>query len=139
MTHIDIRNTVTFTAPFALLCAALAIPSQAVARPSDDGGTEAVTMVDGNRPTEQVFYTDLDLDSPQGRAQLDARIETAVGHVCGTADIRDLPAYADMRNCRDESTRQAFATRDTVLADRDRDGRVAVLAVARDTSQHRAR
>lgn len=84
-----------------------------------------------DRPTEEVRYADLDLDTPQGRAQLDTRIETAVEHVCGSADLRDLPAYADMRSCRTQSTQQAFAARDTVLAARDHGEQVAVLAVAR--------
>lgn len=137
MTYIDIRKTVTFAAPFAMLCTALALPTPTMAHSAVD----SVMTVDENRPREEVAYADLDLDSPQGRAQLDARIETAVQHVCGSADIRDLPAYADMRTCRDQSTAQAYAARDTVLAARDRDAHVAVLSVARETipSGHRAR
>lgn len=116
---------------FPLLCVGLAafaaIPTGAMAR----SGADTTTMIVEDRPTEEVRYADLDLDTPQGRAQLDTRIETAVEHVCGSADLRDLPAYADVRSCRTQSTQQAFAARDTVLAARDHGEQVAVLAVAR--------
>ncbi len=118
----------------SLLCAALAVATPAMAH----AGSDPTTTVEGSLPTEEVHYADLDLGTPQGRAQLDTRIETAVDHVCGSADIRDLPAYADMRACRNQSTQQAFAARDTVLAARDHGGQVAVLAVARGSTAGRS-
>ncbi|WP_395331347.1 UrcA family protein [Novosphingobium sp. BL-8H] len=129
MMQSNIRNVLTFA---ALVVSAASAPAMARA------GTDAAMMVVEDRPTEEVHYADLDLGTPQGRAQLDTRIATAVDHVCGSADIRDLPAYADMRTCRTQSTQQAFAARDTVLAARDHGGQVAVLAVARGSTAGRS-
>jgi UrcA family protein len=47
-----------------------------------------------------VRYGDLDLTSQSGAAALQARVTRAVRYVCGSADIRDLPAQRDIGTCR---------------------------------------
>lgn len=137
MTHFQISRFITAkpisrscTALFAggagvtLFCSALLAANPAAARTTDE--TE---LVDGNHPVELVHYNDLDLDTPQGRARLDARITSAVEHVCGTADIRDLRGHAAVSDCREESLQQALSARDTILASRGNGQRMAALAV----------
>lgn len=107
-----------------LFCSAFLAASPAMAREM-----EQTAMADGYHPVERVQYDDLDLDTPQGRARLDARIASAVDHVCGNADIRDLRGVAAVNDCRDESLHQAISARDTMLASRGDGQRVAALTI----------
>lgn len=61
-----------------------------------------------------VRYGDLDLTTDAGAATLQTRVASAVKQVCGSADIRDLPAMQDMRSCREEA--RSRSTRDVALA-----------------------
>lgn len=81
-------------------------------------------------PQKVVRFSDLDLDSSEGRAQLDFRIKSAVADVCGDADIRDLRTHGIVRACRVETSRQAMADRDMMLARRESGERVASLAIS---------
>lgn len=114
----------TGSAGVTLLCSALLAAAPAMAREM-----EQTAMADGYHPIERVHYDDLDLDTPQGRARLDARIASAVDHVCGNADIRDLRGVAAVNDCRDESLQQAISARDTMLASRGNAQRVAALTI----------
>ncbi|TCM19601.1 UrcA family protein [Novosphingobium sp. PhB165] len=138
MTHFNSRKTSQFVptrtlwSGVALLCTALPIASPALAQ------TVAATMTDGDRPTELVRYADLDLTSPQGRARLDARINSAIDHVCGRADIGDLEGRAQIHDCRSESAQRAYTARDTMLAARDRGDHVAALAISKGPATGRS-
>ncbi|HKT84533.1 MAG TPA: UrcA family protein [Novosphingobium sp.] len=80
-----------------------------------------VVVKDGHPLREQsreVRFGDLDLDTPDGMDRLNTRIAIAVRNVCGSADNRIMREVADMRNCRDQSIKQAFADRDRIVAAR---------------------
>lgn len=71
---------------FLALAGSVAIAAPAMAR-SPDG-------------TIRIDYTDLDLASDAGVAELQARVERAAAKVCGEADNRDLTAMREAARCR---------------------------------------
>ena len=76
----------TFVLPLLAALAATAVPASAeeVSRP--------------------VGYADLDLATRDGRAELDARVTSAVHRMCGDPDLRDLPAVRESNRCRRVAT-----------------------------------
>ncbi len=57
--------------------------------------------------TVRVSYADLNLASPQGRAQLDRRIAGAARSICGTYDPAQLEMFTLVRTCRQEAIASA--------------------------------
>ena len=82
-----IRTAVSVAFSGAISVAAFALPFAAMAAPSS-GQSVAVR------------YADLDLTSNVGAQTLQTRIDRAAHAVCGSADIRDLPAMSDVQQCR---------------------------------------
>ena len=66
-----------------------------------------------------VHYQDLNLDSPAGRAILDARIDRAARRVCGTALINELDIAAGVNACREDVIASARSQLDAILAGGD--------------------
>lgn len=56
-----------------------------------------------------VNYADLNLESAAGVEALYARIRAAAKQVCGTAQLNDFYAQADMRACRETAIANAIA------------------------------
>lgn len=81
------RTAVSVAFSGAISVAAFALPTTAMAAPAD--GQHGV-----------VRYADLDLTSDTGAHMLQTRIDRAARAVCGSADIRDLPAMSDVARCR---------------------------------------
>ena len=80
-----------------------------------------VVVPDGhpqNRPHREVRFADLNLDTREGMDRLNVRIAAAVRNVCGSADNRIVREVVDMRNCRNQSMKQAFSDRDAIMAAR---------------------
>ena len=75
-----------------------------------------------------VRTADLDLSSEAGRRLLDVRLARAAREVCGTASDTDLKGKNEVRQCRADVLAQARANRDTVLADSQSKGFIAVTA-----------
>lgn len=69
-------------------------------------------------PHREVRYGDLNLDSQEGLATLNNRLEIAVRAVCGQVYNNRLDELADVHDCRDASRDRAFAARDELLATR---------------------
>jgi UrcA family protein len=63
-----------------------------------------------------VSYADLDLTSPAGVAAFDRRIDAAVTQVCGRADLRDMAAWSERKQCRAKARSQIQPVRDAALA-----------------------
>ena len=82
-----IRTAVSLAFSGAVSVAAVALPTTAMAAP---WGGQSVA----------VRYADLDLTSDVGAQTLQTRISRAARAVCGSADIRDLPAMGDVQHCR---------------------------------------
>ena len=91
--------------PFnALLTIALAALSASVAL-AQPPGAEPVSRV--------VSFSDLNLHSRAGVAQLHARIRTAAREVCGSAGRHDLRAAANVRACQSQAVAGAIASVNT--------------------------
>jgi UrcA family protein len=56
-----------------------------------------------------VSFGDLDLGNTAGVNTLYARLRSAARRVCGTADLRNLRAVADVKRCRAEALDDAVA------------------------------
>jgi UrcA family protein len=77
--------------------------------------TPAIAQDWGNQPhTVQVSYGDLNLNSAQGIAALDRRIDAAVGRFCGAP--MNLSEYSHVRKCRAAAFASARSQRTVVLA-----------------------
>jgi UrcA family protein len=63
-----------------------------------------------------VSYSDLNLRSAAGRAELDRRLDRAVRAVCPTADLRNLRAVQAADVCRTDAQAAANQQRDIALA-----------------------
>jgi UrcA family protein len=72
------------------------------------GSAAVATPQTENRETT-VNYADLNLESAAGIESLYARIRSAAKKVCGTAEISDIAARADMSACRAASLDKAVA------------------------------
>jgi UrcA family protein len=72
-------------------------------------GSAAVAAPQTESREATVNYADLDLESAAGIESLYARIRSAAKKVCGTAEIRDITAQADMRACRVAAIDKAVA------------------------------
>jgi len=68
-------------------------------------------------PHREVRYGDLNLDSQEGLATLNNRLEIAVRAVCPMQN-NQLDHVAWVHDCRDSSRERAFAARDDMLATR---------------------
>lgn len=79
--------------------------------------------------SQSVPYSDVDLNSEDGRATLDQRIAAAVRRVCSDDSSRDLITYRAVRQCRSHSFAEATRQRDVAIANyRDLRTRDAELA-----------
>ena len=56
-----------------------------------------------------INYSDLNLNAPQGRATLQARLENAARLVCGPSLVAGRQEQNALRNCRQESVEGALA------------------------------
>ena len=75
-----------------------------------------------------VHTADLDLSSRSGRQQLDRRLISAAGEVCGQASDADLRGKNDVRQCREDVLSAARAKADAMVAGRRGDRRITVAA-----------
>ncbi len=66
--------------------------------------------------TAVVDYSDLDLNSDEGRSTFQGRIKGAVRKVCGTFSIRQLNERKDHSNCVDEANLSAKRASVTIMA-----------------------
>jgi len=73
-------------------------------------GTETTSIV--------VHFSDLNLQSPAGVAQLHARIRAAALEVCGSAERHSLRAVSYVRACTTQAVVRALASLDTPAPDR---------------------
>ncbi|HSZ53103.1 MAG TPA: UrcA family protein [Caulobacteraceae bacterium] len=81
---------------------------------------------DNDAPSVRVSYADLDLSKDSGRATLQARIDHAVGIVCGRQPaLLDLDQRAYWNSCRETARKGA----DWQLAELYRGQRLAVQSV----------
>lgn len=71
---------------FLALAGSVAIAAPALARSPDN--------------TTRIDYSDLDLATDAGAAELQARVRRAAAKVCGRADNRDLTALRETARCR---------------------------------------
>jgi UrcA family protein len=78
--------------------------------------------------TTTISTADLNLATPQGTAQLRARLRSAVRAVCGEADTRDLQAMADRDRCRALTQEQADFQVRSVVAAAHRSARMATAS-----------
>jgi UrcA family protein len=72
-------------------------------------GSTAIAAPHTESRAATVNYADLDLESAAGVEALYARIRSAAKKVCGTAEIRDIAARADMSACRSAAMDKAVA------------------------------
>lgn len=63
-----------------------------------------------------IHVADLDLASPAGQRQFEARVTRAAIDLCGEASNVDLSGRNDVRQCRDEVLEQARQQREVRLA-----------------------
>jgi len=90
-------------APLAVAAATVAAGA-ALATPTNDGNDTTVRAV--------VSYGDLNLGTAQGASILRSRLDWAVTHVEGWADVRDLKAQAARQRCH----RKAMEMADALIA-----------------------
>jgi UrcA family protein len=100
-----------------MTCAAIALPMVSLAAqagsPANDVTFDHPTVVGTKHHVDVVSmavpYGDLNLASPQGIAELDARVKRAVESVCGDIDVKNLAGNEAVRACRDAASKDAFA------------------------------
>jgi UrcA family protein len=92
-----------FLAPL-VVAAATVTAGAALATPTNDGNDTTVRAV--------VSYGDLNLGTAEGAAMLRSRLDWAVSHVEGWADMRDLKAQAARQRCH----RRAMEMADALIA-----------------------
>ena len=81
---------------------------------------------DNDAPSVRVSYADLDLSKDSGRATLQARVNHAIGVVCGSQPaLADLDQGAYWNNCRETARKGAVRQ----LAELYRGQRLAVQSV----------
>ena len=73
-----------------------------------------------------VRTADLDLSTRSGQRQLDRRLISAAGRVCGEASDADLKGKNDVRQCREEVLSTARAKADAIVAARSTDRSIVV-------------
>ena len=79
-------------------------------------------------PSRSIRYADLNLASPQGRAQLDRRIASAAEVLCGFAHSSDLGGQSEVARCRAATVAGVTRQRDTILASAKRGGMIQMSA-----------
>lgn len=107
----------SFHAAAAMVGAMLVMSTPALAT----SALAEVIVKDGSTtdfPRREVRFADLNLDTREGMDRLNSRIAAAVRNVCGPADNRMVREVRDMRSCRVQSAKQAFADRDAIIAAR---------------------
>jgi UrcA family protein len=57
------------------------------------------TPVSAETQSVTVSYGDLDLDTPQGIATLESRIQAASRKICGSTEVRDIHDGVDQQRC----------------------------------------
>lgn len=76
----------------------------------------AVSPAAASSGSQRVSFADLDLTTPAGIAELDARLERAVRDVCGEPWPRDLRGRRYIEQCRTETRATLQAQRGDALA-----------------------
>lgn len=66
--------------------------------------------------TNTVAYKDLDLASESGASMLKARIKSASRHVCGSADMKNLAEWTEVKACRSDAMARAMPAVERVIA-----------------------
>ncbi|MBS0376832.1 MAG: UrcA family protein [Proteobacteria bacterium] len=95
--------------------------------------SSAFAATPAETPSQRVRYTELDLNKDAGVERLYVRLRGAAEHVCGTADLRDLKAFAAQKACVRESLDRAVeAVHSARLSARHRSGTPAVQLAAND-------
>jgi UrcA family protein len=79
-------------------------------------------------PSRTVRYADLNLANPEGRAQLDRRIASAAGALCGFAHSADLAAQSAVARCRAATLAGVTGQRNAVLASAPQGGMIRMTA-----------
>lgn len=72
-------------------------------------GASSVWASASDTSSMRVAYADLDLAHDAGIDRLYSRLRQAANSVCGSADLRDLHAYAAQRACATSALDQAVA------------------------------
>lgn len=78
-------------------------------------------------PTEQVVYTDLDLNTPDGVATLDKRLNRAVRKVCYLANPHAISDLSDESRCRRRAMSQIKPQRELAIANARSESRFAKI------------
>ena len=79
-------------------------------------------------PNRSVRYADLNLASPEGRAQFDRRIASAAEALCGSAHSSDLGGQSEVGRCRTATVAGVTRQRDAILASATRGGMMQMSA-----------
>jgi UrcA family protein len=115
------RNQLRIFAMFKLIITAAAL---AALSPAATFAQDAPRQV-------QVSYSDLDLSTEAGKAQLNRRIETAVRGDCESQGRNDLKSSMAVRSCTDEARAKARSEVQSKIA-----SRTAPTVVATATATH---
>ncbi len=99
--------------------------------------TASIAPANAQEMTRVVSYADLDLTQAAGVHALENRVRDAVSQVCGDANIRDLPAYNEMKACRASAMDRARSQ--ISLATSHAQQRSAARSVGSDSAQISAR
>lgn len=66
--------------------------------------------------TTTVSYKDLNLASEGGAAELTSRIKSATRRVCGSADMKNLAEWTEVKACRSDAMARAMPAAERVIA-----------------------